>query len=84
MIFLLVLLVFIGAATMLTLENKEKFRLIKLELENRRTIEDYVDDPAFYEYYFERNAVYAYHDMIYYMVVTLTTLGYGDIYPVTV
>jgi len=32
---------------------------------------------------YPRQALYQFHDMIYFMVVTVTTVGYGDIAPVT-
>ena len=53
-------------------------------MNNRKTIPGY--EPVYdnLEAFRVRNAIYKYHDMVYYMVVTVTTLGYGDICPVTV
>jgi len=53
-------------------------------MDNRESIPGYDNVTDNLEAFRTRNAIFKYHDMVYYMVVTVTTLGYGDISPVTV
>lgn len=74
-----IIIIFLFAACMLTIENMASYQIMREELENR-------EDPTYEinEDNFENIYVYGYHDMLYYIVVTMTTVGFGDISPTTV
>ena len=74
----LLIIVFIGAASMITFENQYTYKIIREEIEDRK-------DPnyEFDESKYESMSIYKFHDMLYYMFVTMSTVGYGDISPAT-
>ena len=74
----LLLVVFIGAATMITFENKNSYDIIRAE-QLAREDPNYEPDEDSYE----NVTIYKFHDMLYYMFVTMSTVGYGDISPKT-
>ena len=74
----LLLIVFIGAASMITFENKNSYDIIRAEKLAR---EDPTYEPD--EDSYENVTIYKFHDMLYYMFVTMSTVGYGDISPKT-
>lgn len=74
----LLIIVFIGAASMITFENQSSYDIIRAEIKAR-------EDPAYEpdEDSYENITIYKFHDMLYYMFVTMSTVGYGDISPQT-
>jgi len=79
MIFTLVIIFFVFGSAQLIFENQYIVSQMKEELKLRLD-PSYVHDESAYE----DVELYYFWDMIYYMVVTVTTVGYGDIYPHTV
>lgn len=74
------IIIFLFAACMLTIENMAFYTQMREELAAREADPNYVH----VEENFETMTIYEYHDMLYYLVVTMTVVGFGDIYPQTV
>ena len=72
-------IIFVFAAAMLSVENHAFILGMKAEIIARDN-STYTPDPEV----LEDITLYKFHDMLYYMIVTMTTVGYGDIYPYTI
>ena len=70
--------VYIFAAVMLTVENYNIREINSLRLQND------TDDISNDEYSAVLSTEYGFHDMVYFLIITITTVGYGDIYPHTI
>lgn len=75
-IFFILLIMFTFGAAMQTFENYHSYTQIKVMLAENVPMEEILS--------FERGNVLHYHDILYYMIVTLTSVGYGDICPKTI
>lgn len=64
----------------LTAENMFSFDIMEEELKNRQLTPGYENDTS----NLEDRKIYVMHEMLYYMVVTMSTVGYGDIYPYSI
>lgn len=73
-----IIIIFLFAACMLTIENMASYQTMREELELRKD-DCYIPNTGNYE----DVGVYKFHDMMYYIVVTMTVVGFGDIYPTT-
>ncbi len=62
----------------IAVEDEYVFRLMNEELINREDPE-YIPDTSLYE----DLTVYLFHDYFYFFMVTCSTTGYGDIFPLT-
>lgn len=72
-----IIIIFLFAACMLAIENMAFYQTMREEITNRREVPGYEAD----EDNLENMTIYAYHDMLYYIVVTMTVVGFGDICP---
>ncbi len=70
--------VYIFAAVMLTVEN-HNIRVTN----SLRAINDIAGIPND-EFRVIPSTEYEFHDMLYFLIITITTVGYGDIYPHTI
>ena len=77
-----IIIIFLFAACMMTIENMAFYQTMREELANRNDPNQ--PDYEWNEDNFENIYVYGYHDMLYYIVVTMTVVGFGDISPYTV
>jgi hypothetical protein len=69
-------IIFVFAAGMLIVENTAFIKGMREEIEARKDPDYEWDEGAL-----ENMSLYRFHDMLYYMIVTITTVGYGDISP---
>ena len=74
----LLIIVFIFAAAMITFENQNTYMIVREEILMREDPEYEPDEDAY-----ENVTIYKFHDMLYYMFVTMSSVGYGDISPKT-
>ena len=78
LLFYVFLIIFIFGSTMLTFENDAFIRIMRRErlCRARQDCVDFEPDESNYDI-----SLYKYHDIFYYIIVTMTTVGYGDISP---
>ena len=74
----LLIIVFFAVASMITFENQYSYGIIREEILDRENPEYEADESKF-----EDISIYKFHDMLYYVIVTMSTVGYGDIFPNT-
>jgi hypothetical protein len=74
-----IIIIFLFAACMLAIENMAFYQTMREEIRNRKDTPGYIEDPD----NLENMTIYDYHDMLYYIVVTMTVVGFGDICPQT-
>lgn len=77
-----IIIIFLFAACMMTIENMAMYQTMREEKIKRDLYPK--DFDKWDESNWEEVYVYGYHDMLYYIVVTMTVVGFGDIYPLTV
>lgn len=76
--FYVFIIIFIFGSTMLTFENDAFIEVMRRErlCKKNNDCPGWVLDPDSYDI-----TLYKYHDIFYYLIVTMTTVGYGDISP---
>ena len=77
LLYIFVATVIIFSALMLTVENSNIREVNRMREENP----DLDEDSA---YSVVPSTQYEFHDMLYFLIITITTVGYGDIYPHTI
>lgn len=73
----------IFAAAMITFENQNIYSLIKAEQATEFTDSEYYRNYGISEIENLEGSVYMFHDMLYFSFVTFSTVGFGDICPLT-
>jgi len=73
------LVVLTFTAILLAVENLNSYQLMRTELKNREDPEYEPNSDAL-----EGRKVHRFHDIFYMIIVTISTVGYGDIFPYTV
>lgn len=78
LLFTLITTMFLMASAMLEVENAFlKNEIPKVEVKRAQGIELSGFEPLY------PSKIYDFHEMMYFMIVTMTTVGYGDIFPFT-
>ena len=76
-------IIFLFAAAMITFENHATYQAIKDEQATEFSDPQYYEESGLSNIEDLESAIHQYHDMLYYMFVTLSTVGFGDICPRT-
>jgi hypothetical protein len=82
-IYTLSMIFLLFAGSMLTFENKATYAEINEILATELTNPEHFEHDGKEKLAELENRVYFYHDMLYYVFVTFSSVGYGDIYPRT-
>jgi len=77
--FTLLTIIFLFAAFMMSIENLSTYQTIREEMEARDKDKNYKKHD--WDLTIDELIIHDYHDMLYYMMVTISTVGFGDISP---